>query len=488
MTGQQAPRAVVVVIHGVGEQPPMSTLGRFAQGMMDYAGASRPVAVLRRFGGSTVPILRFPGFAGHQETDVIEFAWQHLVRGRTTALSALVWLLSATLAPLDIGRHWRVLARAGRQTPSPWAVVIRQLLIAGGLVLPLLLFLTLTFLVVHRWLQGNLLPSMPADVDWTGTTLIVFALSLLLALISSFQLLAVVRDGFRAGRVKRRTRRVYGQDWAGLHGSQLRAWRFPAILIALVVLMAALGLACMSAGVYELLRAWLAKPEGRAWLMLCLALAAAGLLIPLFFSWVRDYAGDVSYYVMSDREAIARRSRRDISRNAAQLLNALLEDTAYKHVVVVGHSLGSVIAFDALNQLSRQVRLENALTAAQVGKMKGLLTFASPLDKVAYFFREHTADDAALHAQLLSFLHPTKRLSSRRDDGPYGMHRYSVPFTDLVWANLHSPQDLLSDPLVFYDVDQLCTVNYWGGGVHGRYWRDPRTYELLLGLLRPGPT
>src|SRR5690625_1600028 len=162
MARQQPSRAAVVVVHGIGEQPPVSTLGRFAQGMMDHAGASQPEAVLRRVGDLNVPVLRFVNSAaktaGFTETDVMEFSWQHLVRGHTAAFPTLAWLVSTTLAPLDFARHWRILAMAGPEAPSPWAVVLRQLLIAVILLIPLLLLLTLLLYVASALSGISVLP------------------------------------------------------------------------------------------------------------------------------------------------------------------------------------------------------------------------------------------------------------------------------------------------------------------------------------------
>lgn len=484
MAGQPPPRAAVVIIHGIGEQPPVSTLGRFAQGLMDHAGASQPEPVLRQLNGSTLPLLRFRCLLPGLETDVLEFTWQHLVRGRITAFATLRWLLATTLAPLDFGRHWRILTAAGQEAPSPWQVIMRQLLVAAALLLPALLLGAVGVFIANGWLGGSLVPAVPAAVQGTAADLSLFTLGLLTGMMGLFQLIAVNREAVMAGRIRRRTQRLHGVNWSGLHGAELRAWRVPALLTSIVLLAAAYLLGSITADVWRLVGSWLTDQQGRHWLLACLLAAAAAILLPRFLNVIRDYAGDVAYYVTSDRSPVARRSRYDIRKNAARLLLELLKDPAYDRVVVVGHSLGTVIAFDALNELSREARQENALTAIQLGKLSGLLTLASPLDKVAYFFREQTADDAALHAQLLSYLHPTKRQSSRRDDGPYRMARYEVPFRRLHWTNMHAPADVISDPLVFYAVDELCSVRYSPVGAHGRYWSDRRTYRLLLKLLR----
>lgn len=483
MASRPPARAAVVIIHGIGEQPPLSTLGRFGQGLLDHAGASQPEPALRQMTGHSVPVLRFRGLAPGLDADVLEFAWQHLVRGQITAFATLRWLLATTLAPLNFGRHWRILASAGQEAPGPWQVITRQLLVAAALLLPALLLAAAVVFVTSGWLAGSLVPGIPQAAELSAVDLSLFVLSLLVGVLGVLQLITVGREAITAARINRCALRLHERPWSGLHGAAIRAWRIPALLTGSVLLAASYLLGSAAADVYSLIRNWLTDPQGRYWLFSCLLVAAGALLLPRFLNGIRDYAGDIAYYVTADRTPIARRSRYDIRSNAAQLLLELLKDPVYDRVVIVGHSLGSVIAFDALNELSREVRQENVLSAPQLGKLSGLLTLAAPLDKVAYFFREQTADDAALHAQLLSYLHPTRRLPSRRDDGPYRMATYAVPFRRLRWINMHAPADVISDPLVFYAVDELCRVSYPPLGAHGRYWHDARTYQSLLQLL-----
>ncbi len=65
------------------------------------------------------------------------------------------------------------------------------------------------------------------------------------------------------------------------------------------------------------------------------------------------------------------------------------EGFLYHHVVVVGHSLGSVVAYDLLNRL---ILDDNIVAYAGVGTSRAaahrtplLLTYGSPLQKLAFF-------------------------------------------------------------------------------------------------------
>ena len=108
-------------------------------------------------------------------------------------------------------------------------------------------------------------------------------------------------------------------------------------------------------------------------------------------------------------------------------------------VYVSAHSLGSVIAYDALNRLSveQTARLaslraqpspnESEIRAlnAKFDRVHGFLSFGSPLDKVYYFFRVHTKADHAVRAQILSSLGRLRKASSGRIYEPHRFEYYA---------------------------------------------------------------
>ena len=64
----------------------------------------------------------------------------------------------------------------------------------------------------------------------------------------------------------------------------------------------------------------------------------------------------------------------------------------YDRVLIAGHSLGSVIAYDTLNELLDRARSSNSTAHAfaprDLEKLRGLVTFGCPLNKIFYFSRE----------------------------------------------------------------------------------------------------
>jgi hypothetical protein len=61
----------------------------------------------------------------------------------------------------------------------------------------------------------------------------------------------------------------------------------------------------------------------------------------------------------------------------------------YDQVVIAGHSQGSVIAYDTLNELLDRARSSNAtshpINPSDLDKLRGLVTFGCPLNKIFNF-------------------------------------------------------------------------------------------------------
>lgn len=493
-------RAAVLVIHGIGSQPPLATLATVAQGwLLRERAAGRELearGVLLRVGHGTQSAVRFEGAGapgGVEQVDVLEFAWQHLVQGRIRAWQVLSWVLATGLAPLDLRRHWRILREAGATPPAAAAVVARQAglaaLLLGAVLLTLALLGTALSALPRAWPS---LRDAGAAVALVASpwALLSVALSLVVALIAASLLWNALRDLTTSARLRLEHERA-GLTWAGSYGGEVRSWAVAALLLAALAALLALLSGSWSRAT------WSALLEPLGQLLVApgvLAALAAAVALSLGARLLVRYVGDIALYVTSDTSSPFHRSRAAIKAAGGALLDDLLrfgetpsaDERPYDAVVLVGHSLGSVIAYDLLNQASRRARAEgDARGPAPLLKLRGLLTFGSPLDKVAYFFRERVDDGASVHAQLLSQRHATKRRPSRRDDGPYRLSRYEVPLTWLRWLHLHAPADPISDPLAFYQVDELRVRPYrapWSA--HGRYWRDAATYQALDDLLR----
>jgi hypothetical protein len=215
-------RAAVVVVHGIGSQPPLATLGRLAQGLIDHARAHGDApearAVLLRVRGEPTSVLRLsgaPSLGGFDTVDVHELAWQGLAQGRARPLAVLRWLVRTGLAPLHVRRHWRVLVDAGDDAPSPWVVVGRQALVATvllWLVTALLAGVWVAILQLPRaWpLLGAALADAAAALGAQGAAAL--ALGAVPAAVGVASLWGVVADTWEATSLRRR---AGGDGWAG---------------------------------------------------------------------------------------------------------------------------------------------------------------------------------------------------------------------------------------------------------------------------------
>ena len=143
----------------------------------------------------------------------------------------------------------------------------------------------------------------------------------------------------------------------------------------------------------------------------------------------------------------------------------------YKNVVLVGHSLGSVIAYDAIDRIAladNENRLracsneEKAKIDCYEDRLKAFVTFGSPLDKVAFYFRERAAKDKYFMRQIISARHGfrAKELfpSEGEDAIPSGF-RFAADssiqenFKGIIWKNFWDPHDPVGGSLEMYLVD-----------------------------------
>src|SRR5205823_3276066 len=107
----------------------------------------------------------------------------------------------------------------------------------------------------------------------------------------------------------------------------------------------------------------------------------------------------------------------------------------YQRVVVAGHSLGSLVAYDALNALlTTDAAGGRGLRVA--GRTQALVTFGSPLDKTAFLF----------HARIHKTAVYTALDSSRQPLVWDKDVRRAVQ-----WVNLYAKSDIISGPLNYFD-------------------------------------
>lgn len=178
-----------------------------------------------------------------------------------------------------------------------------------------------------------------------------------------------------------------------------------------------------------------AARTGLAWVLLVAVSAYLRLVLV-------QYLGDVAAYVMPYKLDAFSDVRREIKESAHRVLAAIYsmkrEDGSFEYdkVVVVGHSLGSVVAYDTLNQVIRE-DLANDGKLDVVRRTPLFLTFGSPLDKTAFIFSLQGRDTSEAREALAASVQPM-------------IQKYAYRPTR--WVNVYSPWDIISGALNFYDL------------------------------------
>jgi hypothetical protein len=226
---------------------------------------------------------------------------------------------------------------------------------------------------------------------------------------------------------------------------------------ALLVLLGALALifaALALAGAAELSRLFHpgALPAAPGWLRwlstkTILGLLAGGAILFAALRWfLVQSVGDVVAYISAHHASRFTEIRRGILAEARKVARNVYAsrlaghgDLEYGHVIIVGHSLGSVIAYDMLNDSINRDLLageSGGETLDVVRRTKLLLTMGSPLDKTAFIFRTQK-DDAPLREALAAAAQPMVVSYANRPER---------------WINIWSRFDWVSGSLEYYDV------------------------------------
>jgi len=275
-------------------------------------------------------------------------------------------------------------------------------------------------------------------------------------------------------------------------------------------------------------------------------LVVVSLLVGFAFILKRvfvDYLADVALYTTADENSVFFATRAAILKEATRRIRFLLRERQYGSVAIAGHSLGSVIGYDAINSLRVEAQLprgdglqgvfdelgrltaklspEDATTAtALVGQLERValgtpvepagdaaardrrvfiapvtavefarlttfITFGSPLNKVLYFFRTRIKVYETIRGHIVQELHGFRQLPDLLTRDPTIADRTTPVDDELRWVNIYSPMDPVSARLVFYSKvhEHRRWFLFWGK-CHVSYWHDPKFYREVLAALQ----
>ena len=393
----------LVFIHGMGEQRRYADSALLATRLAWRAGAAPPVVDLawRADEPSARPRARARVSASIEDRTVVfhDVYWAPLVSGRTNFRSLVRWLKARSLRPL----HY----------------------------------------LVARWASHTELKISTLQEDKEGLSRLDHEL---IDDYLAFASEARARKGpYAAGVfgafVAFLRERHAGDDALEARVRAARAWLTRFRFVNELTLLRSLPLlAALAAGVLAvpLTAAWLADrmvdPQpGSAWLTLF-----AGALwlcaFPLARLLVRTL-GDVEVYATYVEASERHAAHEAVVAEAVTVLRRALEDESISRVVLVAHSLGTVVAWDALRVLALETQSGGPLRAAALLKLARVVTYGSPIDKIRYF---HFMDDKndPTFAGVLERLRADTRVGPF-EDRPEG----------LAWDNWYDPADLVAGRL-----------------------------------------
>lgn len=226
--------------------------------------------------------------------------------------------------------------------------------------------------------------------------------------------------------------------------------------------------------------------------------------------------GDLAIYAVVDSKSKFYNIRKMILNGAVESIKFLIEKEedpgtsdeketrlAYPSVLIAGHSLGSQVAYDAINRLNlllnqnlikhydnqgRSTQAENPNERIS-DQLKGFITFGSPLDKTVFFLRENVPDENYLRQQLLEAYHGFKQrnwsLSESAGNPCYKLQScLNRVLEDVLWRNYYDNADYVSGGLDYYEkltnIDCDFKAKGWLKFTHSDYWVCDSFYLDLI--------
>jgi hypothetical protein len=215
-----------------------------------------------------------------------------------------------------------------------------------------------------------------------------------------------------------------------------------------------------------------------------------------------EYPGDVAIYISPNKLDRFDKVRKEIKKIALDsvsgIYNAPNDDGSgfeYEKIAIVGHSLGSVIAYDTLNKLLTDDTLAGSpLDVA--GRTCILETFGSPLDKIAFFFTIQGKNTFHVREQLAAVVQP--------------LIQSYVDYRKFPWVNIYSNSDIVSGDLFLFDLPpndrpkdpeikqltaQSAPINFVENikdpnavvplAAHVDYWKNKLVWQKLYAAIKP---
>ena len=352
-------------------------------------------------------------------------------------------------------------------------------------------------LAISHYIRRMKLPVMIRKI-WGWLSVVAFYLTVLAIILAGVSVVSLLFLHIRGGVADDAElwQRFASKDWIDRFNAAFDSWALRLVLIVAMLILLLRLLSVIRGFVRDL-----AEPHGR-WLTVAVAAAFSLLVAAVIFvvnrffgilqggagimaaqrgiawpllvaasAFIRlvlvQYLGDVAIYVMPYKVDAFNDLRKEIKEAVYKVAHAVyaLKDQwgtrpAYDRVIVLGHSLGSVIGYDALNRLIHEDRVATSADALQVVDRTPLfLTFGSPLDKTAFIFGAQGHGTTEARESLAASVQPLIQSYDYRPEN---------------WINIYSPWDIISGYLDLYDLPRATDPR------RVKNIKDPEATTLLM--------
>jgi hypothetical protein len=216
----------------------------------------------------------------------------------------------------------------------------------------------------------------------------------------------------------------------------------------------------------------------------------------------KQIASDLVTYTSPDVRASYYATRTKILDEAVALIRSLIEDEDLERIVLVAHSLGSFIGYDALNRITRDMNVPgpgglDADTACD--KMVGFVTFGTGLEIVADFFRQLPKEEVFgqphgtprwVSRQVIANVHGFKRRRPKSSgEHPSLSSPYERELENTRWLHFYHLRDPFAEVLkVEFEPDESIRCEWPACEIdaHVCYWQIPAMYERIADAFVPG--
>ena len=492
------PKRAVVAIHGIGQHQPYEMARTLTDGLLRIARETDPSATVEQIVPEAQPGIETPpgriyrvvrSTDANMFVDVYEAYWAPLTAGLTSFLGIVWWLLSNTFIPS------RLMRRPSGKTLYDVAVSVVALTLVA---------------LAYYWLFGSLLETttrVASTVNQSQTYTLQFSFDLGRGVSGTAQSLRVLRGSWAApSRI----------PLGALSVSNLGRVLSPITLVYLLA--TAVGVYALFQFLFQLGELVGDPPEFArhlpAHLLIigtwaCVYLLALGSVLPEFFTygyiyaafylvnlWIQkyfvDYIGDIEVYVTRDSKSARFTAREQIRSRAVDAIKAAVTSREdYAEVLVLGHSLGSVVGLDALRELRQQAG--TVLLPPQFSRLSTFVTFGSPLEKTRFFFDRISPDDGAQWTDFLREIQQTfvqQTVLPAAPGGPGQAPPAGVAHR-IAWYNFWYFIDIIANGLESYndaqvpDLVQVTRLPQPGASpwVHSAYLVDDRFLRPLYARL-----